>query len=115
MFCSDEGACVRFGESFDEELAAATAPRWLWPCGAEPSGECAEDSAVGTSGGQEDTDASHAFHHARGDLDQTKAQSVELCVAERRARRGGGAHRQQEPVGGGVKDQAELVGFGIAA
>src|SRR5262245_10456544 len=24
---------------------AATAPRWLWPCGAEPSGECEEDSA----------------------------------------------------------------------
>jgi hypothetical protein len=44
----------------------------------------------------EDTDAS-AFHHARGDLDQTKAQGVELCVAEWRARRGGGAHRQQEP------------------
>src|SRR5712671_4876388 len=52
---------------------------------------------------------------AGSDLDQTKADRCELCSRQRRALRSGAAHGKHKPVGGGVQDQAELVGFGIAA
>src|SRR5216684_1182266 len=94
---------------------AATVPRWLRSCGAEPSGECAEDSAIGTGRGQIDTDAGGTLDDAGSDLDQTNADRCELCSRYRRALRNGTAHGKHEPVGGGVQDQAELVGFGIAA
>src|SRR5712675_641877 len=45
---------------------------------------------------------------------QTKADRCELCSRYRRALRNGTAHGKHKPVGGGVQDQAELVGFGIA-
>src|SRR5467141_5032071 len=102
-------------EGFDEGLDAATAPRWLWSCGAEPSGERAEDSAIGTCRGQIDTDAGGPLDDAGSDRDQTKADRCELSSRQRRALRSGAAHGKHKPVGGGVQDQAELVGFGIAA
>src|SRR5258708_21268087 len=42
----------------------------LRPCCAEPSGECAEDIAIGTCRGQIDADAGRALYHARRDLDR---------------------------------------------
>ena len=65
------GFCLVGG--FDEGLDAATVPRWLWSCGAEPTGERAEDSSIGACRGQIDTDAGGALHDARGDLDQPEA------------------------------------------
>ena len=65
---------------FDEGFDAATAPRWLRSCCAEPSGERTEDIAIGTGRRQEDTDAGRTLDHARGDLDQTKSHGRELCV-----------------------------------
>jgi len=96
-------------------LVAATVPRWLWSCGAEPSGECAEDGAIGACRGQKDSDAGGPLHDARSDLDQAKAHCGELCIGQLRACGYRVAHGEHEPVGGGVQDQAELVGFGIAA
>src|ERR1700731_3040378 len=94
---------------------AATAPRCLRCCCAEPSGEGAEDIAIGTCRGQIDADAGRTLYHARRDLDQTKADCGELLSRYWRALRIGIAHAKHEPIGGGVQDQAELVGFGIAA
>src|ERR1700730_13144967 len=94
---------------------AATAPRRLRPCCAEPSGESAEDIAIGTCRGQIDAKAGRALYHACRDLDQTNADRGELRGRYRRALRSGTAHAKHEPIGGGVQDQAELVGFGIAA
>jgi len=63
---------------FDEGLDAATVPRWLWSCGAEPTGERAKDSSIGHCRGQIDTDAGGPLHDARSDLDQPKADRCEL-------------------------------------
>src|SRR5277367_3854024 len=71
--------CSTDAYGFDEGLGAATMPRWLWSCGAEPAGERAEDRAVGTCRGQIDTNAGGTLHDARGDLDQTKADRCKLC------------------------------------
>src|ERR1700684_1774959 len=90
---------------------AATAPRCLRPCCAEPSGKCAEDIAIGTCRGQIDADAGCALYHARRDLDQTNADRGELRSGYQRALRSGIAHAKHEPIGGGVQDQAELVGL----
>jgi hypothetical protein len=74
------GVFVFWAGCFNEGFDAAPGPQRLWPCGAEPSGERTEDIAIGTGRRQEDTDAGRTLHHARGDLDQTKAQRVELCI-----------------------------------
>jgi len=57
------------------------------------------------------------FHldHARGDLDQPKAQRVELRDPPGRALRHGGAQGPHQPVGPGMQEQAELIGGGLAA
>src|SRR6266702_7375192 len=94
------GFCLVVG--FDEGLGAATVPRWLWSCGAEPSGERAEDVAIGACRRQIDSDAGGTFHDACSDLDQAKAHCCELCMGQLRACGHGAAHGEHEPVGGGV-------------
>ena len=93
---------------------AATAPRRSRSGGAKPSCESAKDRAVRACGGQEDTDAGRALDDAGGDLDQTKPQRRERCNRERRALRDGIARGEHEPIGGGVQDEPELVGLGVA-
>src|SRR5258707_12682995 len=93
---------------FDERLDAATAPRWLWSCGAEPSGERAEDSAIGTCRGQIDTDVGGPLDDAGSDLDQTKAYRCELCSRQRRALRSCAAHGKLKTVCGCVLGHAEM-------
>jgi len=86
------------------------------PAAQTTSGECAEDRRVsGACRRQIDTDAGSPLDDARSDLDQAKAHRGELCVGQLRACGHGAAHGKHEPVGRGVQDQAELVGFGIAA
>src|SRR5258708_13309099 len=63
---------------FDEGFDAATTPRCSRSGCAEPPGKLAEDCAIRTCGGQEDTDAGRTLDHAGGDFDQTKAQRREL-------------------------------------
>src|SRR6202790_1099005 len=99
---------------FDEGFDAATTPRCSRSCSAEPPGKLAEDCAIRTCGGQEDTDAGRTLDHAGGDFDQTKAQRRELRNRERRALCDRIARGEHEPISGGVQDQPELVGLGFA-
>ncbi len=99
------------GKRADGGNAAAA----LMACGAEASGDGAEDFAVGTGAGQKDADASGALDDARNDLEQTKPQRRELADCQWRAGWHGVAHNKQEPVSAGVQDEAELVGARIAA
>ena len=78
-------------EGFDEGLDAATVPRWLWSCGAEPTGERAEYSSIGACRGQPDANAGGPLHDARSDLDQPKAQRVELRTSHSSERLGAAA------------------------
>lgn len=100
---------------FDEGFDAATTPRRLRSGRAEPAGKLAEDGAIRTCGGQEDTDSGRALDDARGDLDETKPERRELGTRQRRALGNPIAHGKHEPISGGVKDQPELVGLWIAA
>jgi hypothetical protein len=59
----------------------------------------------------------HGFHFddARGELDETQAQRVELRDAPHRALRHQCAEAPQEPIGAGVEEQAKLIGDGRGA
>ena len=62
-----------------------------------------------------DADAGQAFDDAGSDLDEMQAQGVELGARESRPPRCRLAYGEHEPVGGGVEDEAELVGLWVAA
>ena len=79
------------------------------------AGEHRKAGLVREGGRQGDPDAGDHFGDAPGDLDQAEADRVELCVAPERCRGCQSAQVQQQPVGGGVDQQAELVGGGLAA
>jgi hypothetical protein len=65
---------------------------------------------VGIAGRQRDLDAGDEFGDAGGDLDDSEADRVELGVAPERGLGGEALQRVQQPVGGGVDEEAELVG-----
>jgi hypothetical protein len=64
---------------------------------------------------QGDFDAGDHLGDAGGDFDQTEPDRVELGVAPERGARCQAAQAQQQPVGGGVDQEAELVGCRLAA
>src|SRR6516165_940931 len=88
----------------------ATAPWRSWSCRREAACQQSEDRGVRAGRGQPEADARGALDHAGGDLDQPRAQGGELGGLPIGALGRGGAQCMQEPIGGGVKDQAELVG-----
>ena len=81
----------------------------------EAAGDEREDRPFGTRGGQRDADAGGPLDHARGDLDELEPQGGELGARPRGGLRHGGAQAMQQPVGGGVEDEAELVCGGALA
>jgi len=68
----------------------------------------AEDRLIGGARRQVDFDLLFQFDDARGDLDEAQPQSVELHNTPGRAFGHQPAHRPEEPVGTGVKEEAEL-------
>src|SRR5579864_359088 len=88
----------------------ATAPWRSWSRRSEPTCQQSEDRGVRAGRGQPEADARGALDDAGGDLDQSPAQRGELGGLPIGALGRGGAQRMQEPIGGGMKDQSELVG-----
>jgi len=74
-----------------------------------------EDRLTGGAGWQVDLDLGFQFDDAGGEFDQAQPQGVELHDAPDRAFGHDAAHRPQQPIGAGVQEQAELVGFGLVA
>ena len=78
-------------------------------------GEAGEALLVGIAGRQRDLDPGDHLGDPGGDLDQGETEGVELGVAPERGLGRQAAQGVQEPVGGGVDQQAELVGGGLGA
>ena len=57
-----------------------------------------------------DADPGGLLHDAGADLEQVLPEGRELGPGERHPSRHGIAEREHQPVGGGVQDEAELVG-----
>ena len=70
---------------------------------------------MGIAGREGDLDPGDQLGDPRGDLDEGQTQRVELGIAPERGLGRQSAQRVQEPVGGGVDQQAELVGCGLGA
>src|SRR6266853_91977 len=75
----------------------------------------AEDRLIGGARRQVDLDLLFQFDDAGGDFDEAQPQSVELHDAPSRAFGHQPAHRPEEPVGTGVKEEAKLVGRSLMA
>src|SRR5260370_15242783 len=75
----------------------------------------AEARLIGGARGQGDLDRLFQFDDAGGDLDEAQPQGVELHDTPGRGFGHQPAHRPEEPVGTGVKEEAELVGRGLMA
>src|SRR4029077_302738 len=83
---------------------------------ARPAGENdAEDCLIGGARRQVDLNLLFQFDDAGGDFDEAQPQSVELHDAPSRAFGHQPAHRPEEPVGTGVKEEAKLVGRSLMA
>src|SRR5260221_3208354 len=93
----------------------ATAPRGSWPRGGKAAGEQSEDRGGGAGRRQPDADARGALDDAGRELDQAKPQRRELGGFPARALGCGGAQGVQQPVGGGMENEPELIGAGAAA
>ena len=81
----------------------------------DATGERGEADLVGVGGRQGDLDAGDHLGDAPGHLDQAEADRIELGIAPERCPRRQAAQAQQQPVGGGVDQQAELVGGRLGA
>ena len=79
------------------------------------AGEAGEADLVGVGRWQRDLDAGDEFSNPGGDLDEGEAQSVELGVAPKRGLRRQAAQGVQEPVGGGMDQEPELIGGRLGA
>src|SRR5438874_7339433 len=88
-------------------------------CSGDQARQAAEDDAkdrlIGCARWQVDLDLLFQFDDAGGDLDEAQPQSFELHDAPGRAFGHQPAHRPEEPVGTGVKKEAELVGRRLMA
>ena len=74
------------------------------------AGEHGEHVAIGEHRWQRDLYAGRHLGDAGGDFDQGEADCVELGLAPERGLRREAAQGVHEPVGGGVDQQAELIG-----
>ena len=70
----------------------------------------ADQRRFGAGGGEGETDAGCGLDDAGADLQQPQAQRGELGFGERIGLRDGVAERQDQPVGGGMQDEPDLIG-----
>lgn len=90
-------------------------PRRSGPAGHERGGQGGEQIGIETGGGEGQVDAGGDLDDAGGDLEQREAQHGELRRSQIARFRNGVADGEHQPVGGGVKDEANLVGERRAA
>ena len=90
-------------------------PRSSRPGGLQAACDAAEQFGFGASGGEADADPGGGLGDAPGDLDQPHAQGGELRRGERLRFGNGIAHRQHQPISGGVQYQADLISQGGSA
>lgn len=91
-----------------------------WPRGSgrgrpQGSGHVADERYVWAGGGEGDTDAVSGLADAGTDLQRPDAQGGELDLGLELGLGDVVAHGQHQPVGGGMQDQAHLIGQGRAA
>ena len=89
-------------------------PSGLRPGGGEAACEQPEHGGVRADCWQPDADASAAFDDARGEFDQAQTQRVKFYPRPRRSLGRSSPESVQQPIGGGVQDQAYLVGARVA-
>jgi len=89
------------------------------PCSRRQLGQAASERGkpdlVGVGSRQGDLDAGDHLGDATCHLDQVKADRVELGIAPERCAGRQIPQVQHQPVGGGVDQEAELVGGGLGA
>ena len=88
-------------------------PRFSGDQARQAAEDDAKDRLIGGARRQVDLDLLFQLDDAGGDLDEAQPQSVELHDAPGRGFGHQPAHRPEEPVGTGVKEEAELVGRGL--
>ena len=82
------------------------------PLRRERAGQTAEQIGFGTSGGEGEAHAAGGLDDAGGDLDQPQSQCRELGPRQGACRGDSVADGEHQPIGGGVQDEAHLVGVG---
>ena len=78
--------------------------------GLEADGDAAKQCVVRACCSKGDADACGGLGDACGDLEEARAQGGELGVGERMRLVDGVAHRQHQPVGGGMQHETHLIG-----
>lgn len=85
-------------------------PRGSWHAGPDRACQVAEEDGVGAGAGEGDAHPAGGLCDAGGDLEQPEPDGVELGLGEGMGLWDGVAHGEDQPVGGGVKDEPHLVG-----
>ena len=78
--------------------------------GLEADGDAAKQCVVRACCGKGDADACGGLGDACGDFEEAHSQGGELGVGERMRLGDGVAHRQHQPVGGGMQHETHLIG-----
>ena len=78
--------------------------------GLEADGDAAKQCVVRACCSKGDADACGGLGDACGDFEEARAQGGELGVGERMRLVDGVAHRQHQPVGGGMQHETHLIG-----
>lgn len=77
--------------------------------------EGAEEISLRASGGEGEANAARGLDHAGGDFQQPQAQRRELGLRQIARVRDRVANAEHQPIGGGVQDEANLIGARRAA
>ena len=112
--CCSTGDCSGLGVEV-LGFGWGTLPQRLGALRREGADEVGEDGLIGAGGGQHDPDARRRFDDAGSELDEAQAHGVELGEAPGRAPRCGGTQGIEQPEGGGMQDETELIGGGAVA
>ena len=90
-------------------------PCWLWSTALKGGREATEQSGVGACRGEGNADPAFRFDDTGGDFQEPKAERFELGLGEVLDFGNGVADGEQQPIGGSVQHQANLVSQGRSA
>jgi hypothetical protein len=90
-------------------------PHGSWPLRDQGVGEAAEQIGLGTSCREGETNAAGRLGDTGGDFEKPEPDRCELGRGQITRLRDGVAHSEDEPIGGGVENEADLVGERRAA
>ena len=88
----------------------AVMPRRLWPGRLQPEGDEAEQFGLRAAGCKRDADTARRLDEPPGELQQTQANAGELALPQRMPGRHAIAEIEQQPVSGGMQNEAHLIG-----